>query len=136
MHMSSLQQNNTTTEYYNFNVTFNVSAAVSNWSCATPALLDHFTFATMPPPPKGTKKYRAYLRRQKARRAKLRNELLKKKFEKLLPAQFRKLADLVKKVRETQKELKEENKELKEEIKELKEELKKAPYTPHSSHIY
>ena len=109
---------------------------VSNWSCATPALpLDHFTFATMPPPPKGTKKYRAYLRRQKARRAKIRNELLKKKFEKMLPVQVCKLADLLKKGRETQKELKEENKELKEEIKELKEELKKAPHTPHASHI-
>ena len=90
----------------------------------------------MPPPPKGTKKYRAYLRRQKARRAKIRNELLKKKFEKMLPVQVRKLADLLKKGRETQKELKEENKELKEEIKELKEELKKAPHTPHASHIY
>ena len=61
---------------------------------------------------------------------------MKKKFQKMLPVQVGKLADLLKRSKVTQKELKDENKELKDEVKELKEELKKAPYTPHASHVY
>ena len=50
-------------------LTFCFHAAVSTWSfVATALLLGHIVVNTMAPPPKGTKKYRIYLRKQRARR--------------------------------------------------------------------
>ena len=88
------------------------TGAVQSWL----AILKHVCLATMAPPTKKKerKKYETHLEKQRLRRAKIRNELLKKKFQKTLPVQVRKLADLLKKGKETHKELKEENKELKE----------------------